>query len=131
MRFNLGKLLAAPVMMAAAALATNSAMASTLLKVPFSFTVAGHNCPAGLYMVQRDTTGGLVTLSSRDSSRSFSWVLEPGNPDPMDSRVVLTFDDFGETRALQSVQFGPMITPRLDKKARRSEHPTQRMIAGQ
>jgi hypothetical protein len=42
----------APAAMAAAALATNTAMAETL-KVPFTFTVDGKDFPAGLYSVQR------------------------------------------------------------------------------
>jgi hypothetical protein len=109
--------------MAAAALATNTAMAETLVKVPFSFTVAGKNCPAGLYSVQWESThGSLVTLKSKEVPQSFTWVVGPGDPAPGDTAVVLRFDELGENHALRSVQYGSQITSRLDKKINQAEH---------
>jgi hypothetical protein len=113
----------APAIMAAAALATNSAMAETILKVPFSFTVDGKNCPAGLYSVQLESIhGNLVTLKSKDVPQSFTWVVGPGDPAPGDTAVVLRFNELGETHALRSVQYGSQITSRLDKKPNKAEH---------
>jgi hypothetical protein len=106
----------APVVMAAAALATNTAMAETV-KVPFKFTVAGKDFPAGYYSVKREFSLGMVTLRSNATSQSFIWILAPGDPAPTDTAVVLRFDQLGQDHVLQSVQFGPLITSRLDKKA--------------
>jgi hypothetical protein len=113
----------APAVIAAAALATNTAMAETTVKVPFSFTVAGKNCPAGLYSIQWESThGNLVTLKSKEVPQSFTWVVGPGDPTPGDTAVVLRFDELGEMHALRSVQYGSQITSRLDKKANQAEH---------
>ena len=114
----------APAAMAAAALATNTAMAETL-KVPFTFTVDGKDFPAGLYSVQRQSQN-LVTLISKDASQSFTWVVAPGDPAPTDTAVTLRVDELGQDHVLQSVQYGPLITPRLDKGAM----PT-RIVTGQ
>jgi hypothetical protein len=100
---------------ASTALATNAAMAATRLDVPFTFTAAGKTLPAGSYTVKRDSSGGFVTLESADASQSFTWLLTPGKPKPTDEKIVLRFDDGTSTRVLQSIQFGSMITPRLDK----------------
>jgi hypothetical protein len=131
MRSILGKMILAPVVMAAAALATNTAMAEAVtVKVPFSFTVAGKLCPAGLYTVQRDGVSHIVTLQSKNASRIFGWVVGPGAPDPTDTRIRLRFDEDGDSRALQSVQYGPLITRNLDKHTH-SEHAQVRIIEGQ
>ena len=106
----------APAVIAAAALATNTAMAETV-KVPFKFTVAGKDFPAGYYSVKREFSLGMVTLRSNATSQSFIWILAPGDPAPTDTAVVLRFDQLGQDHVLQSVQFGPLITSRLDKKA--------------
>jgi hypothetical protein len=106
----------APAVMAAAALATNTAMAETV-KVPFKFTVAGKEFPAGYYSVKREMSVGMVTLRSNATSQSFTWIIGPGDPSPTDTAVTLRFDELGQDYVLQSVQFGPLITARLDKKA--------------
>ena len=109
----------APAVMAAAALATNTAMAETV-KVPFNFTVAGKDMPAGYYSVQRELSRNMVTLRSSETSQSFTWIIAPGNPDPTNTAVVLRFDELGQDHALQSVQYGPLITCRLDKKSKQT-----------
>lgn len=112
-----------PAVMAAAALATNTAMAEIILKVPFSFTVDGKNCPAGVYSIQWESThGNLVTLKSKGVPQSFTWIVGPGDPAPGDTAVVLRFDELGETHALRSVQYGSQITSRLDTKTNQAEH---------
>jgi hypothetical protein len=120
MRSILGKIILAPVVMAAAALATNTAMAEAVtVKVPFSFTAAGKSWPAGLYRVKRDHS--VVILESPGGPRISGWSAGPGAPDPTDTRVILKFDEEGDAHTLQSVQYGPIITSKLDKHAH-SEH---------
>ena len=114
----------APAVVAAAALATNTAMAATV-KVPFNFTVAGKKLPAGYYSVRREVSQNMVTLRSYETPQSFTWVLAPGDPAPTDTGMVLRFDVRGEAHTLRSVQCGPLITSRLDKKAKE----TGQMIA--
>ena len=105
----------APAVMAAAALATNTAMAETV-KVPFNFTFDGKDFPAGYYSVKREMSENMVTLRSNATSQSFTWIIAPGDPAPTDTAVTLRFDELGQDHVLQSVQFGPLITSRLDKK---------------
>lgn len=130
MRFILHNLILAPAIVAAAALVTNSAMAETTLKVPFSFTVEGKYCPAGLYSVVQDNTGSFVTLLSKNSPQSFTWVIGPGSPNPNDQKIAMRFDHSGQTHALQSIQVGSMITSRLDKKTRENKQMSDRLSQG-
>jgi hypothetical protein len=109
----------APVVLAAAALATNTAMAETV-KVPFNFTFDGKDFPAGYYSVKREMSQNMVTLRSNATSQSFTWIIAPGDPAPTDTAVTLRFDELGQDHVLQSVQFGPLITRRLDKKTMQS-----------
>lgn len=122
MRSILGKLILAPVVMAAAALATSTAMAETTLKVPFSFTAAGKVWPAGNYTVQRDRNIHFVTLTSKDNSQSFEALIGPGDPDPASSQIVLKFDAMGGTHALRTIQYESAITSRLNRNASRAEY---------
>ena len=122
MRFLLHRFVLAPAVMVAAALATNVAKAETTIKVPFSFIVAGKTFPAGLYVISRDEKDhGYVTLLAKGSGQSYSCLLEPGAPDPTDRKVALNFDLVGQTHLLQSIQYGPMITAKLDKKSLANE----------
>ena len=120
MRFTFGKLVLAPAVLATVALASTAAKASTV-NVPFSFAAAGHVWPAGVYTVQKDLLGGMVTLKSNNSGLSFTSLLGPGEPGPNDSRVILEFDQFGSSHALRTIQYGPQITSRLDRKMVNSE----------
>jgi hypothetical protein len=129
MRSPLRKLFLAPVILAAAAVASSTAMAETQLNVPFSFTAAGKVCPAGIYHVDKGPALNTVRLVSDDASRSFVWVISPGAPSPTDQRIVLTFDNFGGAHLLHSVQYRDKITSRLDKPAK--EYVPSRIVAGQ
>jgi hypothetical protein len=131
MRSILYKFVLAPVVMAAAALATTTAAAAATVDIPFSFTVAGQDCPAGVYSVQRQTTGNLVILQSKDASRTFSWLLAPGDPAPTSTAVTLKFNESGTERTLRTVQYGGLITSRLDKKDKHTEHAHTRIIQGE
>jgi hypothetical protein len=129
MRSKLYTVLASAALMAAAVLATNSAMAETTLKVPFSFTVAGQTCPAGHYTVKENPIGTYVTLTNQDSSRVFTWILLPNSPDFKSGDVVLKFDMAGQTHLLRSVQVGSMTTSILDKNLRNSEYRSAELAA--
>jgi hypothetical protein len=129
MRSKLHTVLASAALMAAAVLATNSAMAETALTVPFSFMVAGKKCPAGRYTVVESRLGTFVTLANEDSSRVFSWIVGPGSPDFTSGDVVLKFDVLGQTHLLRSVQFGSMMTRRLDKNIGNIEYQSAELAA--
>ena len=132
MRSILGKIILAPVVMAAAALATNTAMAETAtVQVPFSFTAAGKTCPAGPYLVRRDGNGNIVVLQSKEAPRIFAWLASPGAPGPTDTKVTLRFSEDGATHTLETVQYGSVITRNLDKYGKHSEHAHARMVGGQ
>jgi hypothetical protein len=131
MRTIFRSLVLASVVMAAAALATTTAKAASTLNVPFSFTVAGKICPAGLYTVEKDPFRSVVIFKSKEAPRSFTWLLRPGGSELPSSRVTLKFDPQGETHALQSIQYGTLITPRLDKKSRQNEHRPVQTVQGE
>jgi hypothetical protein len=131
MRSTIHTVLASAVLMAAAVLATNSAMAETTLTVPFSFMVAGQNCPAGHYTVKENSLGSYVTLTNQDSSRVFTWLLLPNTPDYKSGDVVLKFDVSGETHLLRNVAVGSMKTAVLDKNADHNEYRQAELAAHQ
>jgi hypothetical protein len=120
MRINFGKLVLAPAILAAAALAATAASAETL-KVPFSFTAAGKVWPAGEYTVLKDSRGGQVTMRNKETMRSITFLVGPGEPDPTDRHVTLRFDENGDYHALRDIQYGSKITSRLDKNNRNME----------
>ena len=124
MQSILRKLALAPAVLAAAALVSTSAMAETTIKVPFSFTVGGKVFPAGRYVIQRDDLGSFVSLTSKDAPLSASWVLTPGTPAPTENKIALKFDQVGQTHVLQSVQYGSMITSKLDKNVEHQSNQT-------
>ncbi|MFZ0746067.1 MAG: hypothetical protein WAM85_16770 [Terracidiphilus sp.] len=130
MRSMLHNLILAPVVMAAAALATNSAMAETTFKVPFGFTAAGKSFPAGRYALVQDADGNYVTLQSKDPARSLTWILGPGAYDPTGRKVVVKFDNSGQTHVLRSIQCGSMITSQLDKKSAKVERDSAQPAGG-
>lgn len=121
------KFILAPVALAAVALAASSAMAAeTTVRVPFNFTAGGQVCPAGYYTVQHDDTANFVSLTSKNSLKTFTWVVGPGSPNPTDSKIALKFDQVNGTRVLQSIQFGRLVTSQLDKKTlQQMEHESQ------
>jgi hypothetical protein len=129
MRSILPKFLATAVL-AGAALTTTNALAETMVNVPFNFTVNGKVCPAGLYSLDRNLTSNVVTLRNDDWKSSFTWVAGGGDPAPTDTRVILRFDEEGQNHALQSVQYGNVITSRLDGKKKRTETGPTRVVLG-
>jgi hypothetical protein len=114
MRSILRKIILASAFGAAVALAGDSAMAATRVNVPFNFSVAGKTLPAGGYHIVHDPSSPFVTLRSLDSNDSYTWLLTPG-PSEYDKKIALKFHDRNGTQVLQSIQFGSMITPRIDR----------------
>ena len=129
MRITLHSLIPAAAMLAAAALSTTPAMAESTVKVPFSFVSDGHNCPAGVYSVSETNYNNTVTLHG--PTQSFTWMVIPGDSAPSDKRVILKFDQIGQTYLLRSIQYHADTTSRLDKKARDLESAQERTLSGQ
>jgi len=128
MRIAVHALFLAPAVLAAAALVVQPAMAASRVNVPFNFIAAGQNCPAGSYLVTQDNNGATIKLEG--PAHSFAWIATPGDPSPTDRRVILTFDEVGSTHMLRSVQYGAMITNRLDKKLKKAIPVPERAVAG-
>jgi hypothetical protein len=106
----------------AVALAANPAVAeTTTIKVPFSFKVAGETFPAGDYSIRHDERCNFVTLAPKVSSQSFSSIVGAGTSSPWEYKIALKFDLVGQTHLLQSIQYGTMITRKLDKRELESE----------
>jgi hypothetical protein len=116
MRSIIRKVILASAFGTAVSLAGNSAMAATRVNVPFNFSVAGKTLPAGGYHIVHDPRSAFVTLRSIESNESYTWLLTPG-PSEYDKKIALKFDDLNGTHVLQSVQYGSMVTPRLDNKS--------------
>jgi hypothetical protein len=114
-----GFLVAALVATSAAALTAVPAHADARVKVPFSFTVNGKVCPAGIYRVKSDRENNAVTLIGRDSAKTFSWVVVPTSASENPNRVVLQFDK--SNHALRSIQYGAESTSRLDTQRHESD----------
>lgn len=129
MKSMLSKFVLAPAVLAAAVLATSSASAATV-KVPFQFTAAGQICPAGYYTVNHDSNDNFITLSSKSSPRSFTWVVGPGASDPTDRKISLKFDQVGGSHVLQSIQYGSVVTSKLDKKTLRDMERNTQLTGG-
>jgi hypothetical protein len=123
MKINVRSLVLASAVLATAAVTVPTAMAATTLDVPFAFTVGNETCPAGHYLVERDSNGNAVKLIG--ATTSFTWGVHPGDPAPTDTRVVLKFDDDGSAHALSAIQYGSLTTSRLDKKWNPEAHSTE------
>jgi hypothetical protein len=130
MRSIFHRIVVASAVVLAAALATTSARAEAIIKVPFGFTIDGKAFPAGVYAVRHDDRGNFVTLAAKGSDQSFSTILVPGEPDLTDRKIALNFDVVGETHFLRTIQYGPMITSVLDKKALQSERASLQRSGG-
>jgi hypothetical protein len=128
MRNILRSLVLAPVVMAAALLATNSAMAATIVNVPFSFKAAGKTCPAGKYSVALDSNHNFVVLDSKETPLTLRWVANPGDASRKASEITLHFGKDDQTYSLEQVEVGQQSTPHLKNRSSHSEH---RTIEGQ
>jgi hypothetical protein len=115
MRINLYSVVLAPALLVATAFTAMPALAASTyrVQVPFEFVANGKTLPAGEYFVHQGDRSYAVSLEGK--SHSMTWILTPGT-NPNDRNVVLTFDTIGENHMLRSVQVGPMVTNRIDKK---------------
>jgi hypothetical protein len=130
MKIRFSALVLASAAIAVTSMAAVPAMAatSTKLNVPFNFTVNGRSLPAGEYSVVRDDTRNFVRLQGKDESQSYAWF---GHSTEINSdRVTLKFDA-DDQHALQSVQYGALVTSRLDKKSRKAEHTAVQISGGE
>jgi hypothetical protein len=133
MRINFRSFVLASAAIAATAIATVPAHAATMgsanLNVPFSFNIDGKTMPAGNYAIKCDASGNFIKLQSEDGSITYNWVARSiGNTD---HRVTLRFDQRGGAKDLQSVQYGTLTTPRLDRKLSPREREAQEVVSGQ
>lgn len=119
MQITLRSLVVASVALAASMFTAQAAHAATTITVPFPFMVGDKVCPAGQYSVRTDDLGSTVELVGH--ANGFKWVIHPGDPAPTDNRVILKFAAVGSEHVLQSIQYGPMTTSRLDKRASQLE----------
>jgi len=101
----------------AIAMTSTIARAQRTLKIPFSFQIGDALYPAGSYSVKRQPYGHFVVLEDCDNRELFHWAIGPGDPAPTDARIVLKFDESLQVHLLRSVQYGSLITGRLDEKA--------------
>jgi hypothetical protein len=132
MTSKLRNLILAPAVVLAFALASHSAKADSTANVPFNFTVDGHVCPAGAYIVRRDMRTNTVILQGRNNKVGYMWSLKAGDAAPTTQNVVLQFTEHGENHSLRLVQYGSESTYRLDKKdSNQRERETIRSISGQ
>jgi hypothetical protein len=106
---------------AAAAFAAKPARADVRVKVPFSFTADGKECPAGTYVVKLNPASYTVTLAGRDGSNTFTWIIVPTNAETDPNKVVLQFDGAGSDHTLRSIHYGAKTTSRLDARPHRTE----------
>ncbi len=130
MKSILSKFVLAPVVLAAAAVITTSAMAETTVKVPFKFTAAGQVCPAGYYTVNHDDNGNFVTLTSKEAGKTFTYIIGPGAANASDRKVTLKFDELEGAHVLQSIQYGALVTSRLDKQTLRDMERQSQLTGG-
>ncbi len=121
--------LASAVAAAAAFTPTTASAETSTLNVPFSFAVGNKICPAGTYFIRHDPSGARLQLKSEDASKTFNWMAIPSAANG--TRVVLKFDEVGGTHVLQSVQYGTLATPRLDKKLKIFDEAQTRIVTGQ
>jgi hypothetical protein len=130
MKFRFSALVLASAAIAVTSIAAVPAMAatSTKLNVPFNFTVNGRTLPAGEYSVVRDDTMNFVRLQGKDVSQSYTWTgLSTGG---YNDRVTLKFDA-DDQHAPESIQYGSLVTTRINRKSRKAEHATQQISGGE
>lgn len=131
MRITLRYTILAPAVLAVATFAATSAHAATSVKVPFAFQAAGKNLPAGNYVVSKDASRQVVILRNEADGRSMTWVAGPGEPAATSRTVTLRFNEIGTNHELRSVQYGPLVTSRLDTHTKHNEHVPVETVTGQ
>ena len=128
MRITPRSIVLASAILAAAAFTTHTAAAETV-KVPFDFKINGKTLPAGQYYVNPTHQLNFVSLEAATTGKSYTWVLEPGDPSPTSSDVTVSFTKDDAGYQLHSIQFHARTTPRIDKNV--SEKASVRVLRGE
>jgi hypothetical protein len=95
-------------------------------KVPFAFSVANRNLPAGEYRIERH--GAFLSIEDRDNHRMVTLIAHPGEPS-QDGRRFLSFDQVNGILFLRRVatpdsQSSVELSPsRTQNHAREAEYP--------
>jgi hypothetical protein len=120
MKIKFTTLVLATAVLATAALTINTANAeATKVNVPFSFKVAGKVLPAGEYSVERDHSGNFIKLQGKDPAQL---VIVVASAMAADGKLVsLKFDTQNNEHVLQTIQYGHLISSRLDKGSKSRE----------
>lgn len=108
------QILASMVLALAALAATHPVMAQAKLNVPFNFVAEGKSYSAGTYTVSQDFDFRSIAL--RGEGNSLSHFANPDGEVRDGTKVVLNFVQVGSTYYLHTIQYGEMVTPRLDPK---------------
>jgi len=120
MKIKFTTLVLATAALATAALTINTANAeATKVNVPCSFKVAGKVLPAGEYSVERDNHGNFIKLQGKDPAQL---LIVVASAMAADSKLVsLKFDTQNNEHVLQTIQYGHLISSRLDKGSKNRE----------
>jgi hypothetical protein len=120
MKIKFTTLVLATAVLATAALTINTANAeATKVNVPFSFKVAGKVLPAGEYSVERDHSDNFIKLQGKDPAQL---VIVVASAMAADGKLVsLKFDTQNNEHVLQTIQYGHLISSRLDKGSKSRE----------
>ncbi len=79
-----------------------------MVNIPFNFVSHGQAFPAGQYAATLDPYHNVLALSSTTNPRvSARWIAGPADDNPNNSKLILKFDDLGNTHTLRTVQLGP------------------------
>jgi hypothetical protein len=129
MKIKFSTLILATAALATAALAINTANAeATKVNVPFSFKVAGKVLPAGEYSVERDHNGNFIKLQGKDPAQL---VIVVASAMAADGKLIsLKFDTQNNEHVLQTIQYGHLISSRLDKGSKSHEDVSPQSLTG-
>ena len=129
MKIKFSTLILATAALATAALAINTANAeATKVNVPFSFKVAGKVLPAGEYSVERDHNGNFIKLQGKDPEQL---VIVVASAMAADGKLIsLKFDTQNNEHVLQTIQYGHLISSRLDKGSKSHEDVSPQSLTG-
>jgi hypothetical protein len=129
MRMTVRTQILALAMLALTASVPNSVKAQSRLDVPFNFVVAGKTLPAGTYSITQNKAIGLVSLQGE--GQTISWMADSNGSALPATTGSLTFDRIGGAYYLRAMQYGRMMTPRLDSHVRVSNAGPSVAVEGQ
>jgi hypothetical protein len=105
------------VLSSAALCATAAFAEQKRVEVPFAFVARNHAYQAGAYVISINDSRSFVTLREiGKSSQPLTWIVFPGDTDPSQRKVSLTFDVTQSGNVLRTIQYQSLVTPNLNKK---------------